>query len=253
MKRVAYLVAMLSLAPLVLSVLVSLTPAEYLDVPRGELSTRWYVEIWQTPIWREAFEHTLVVGLVTMLLSLGTGLAAAVALSRGRLPKPRLVEAGLLLPLLLPPVALAAGMLALVRLTPLWGTLAALVIAHTVVSTPVAYLVLRAGLDRVDPALEAAARGLGASPWRAFQHVTLPLMAPAVLAAGLFCLAISLNEITLTLFLATRDSETLPRLIWPHLRFALTPAAAAASGALLATTLPAVLVAGYVLRPRHVA
>jgi ABC-type spermidine/putrescine transport system permease subunit II len=110
--------------------------------------------------------------------------------------------------------------------------------------------VLRAALERIDQDLEIAARGLGAGPWRAFVHVTLPQLKPGLLAATLFCLAISLNEVTLTLFLATRDTETLPRIIWPHLRFAVTPLAAAASATLLLITLPAVLAAGWALRPR---
>ena len=155
------------------------------------------------------------------------------------------------MPLVLPGVALAAGMLAVVRHTPLWGGSLSLALAHAVLASPVAYVALRAALDRTDPHLEAAARGLGAGPWRAFLHVTLPQLKPALLAATLFCLAISLNEVTLTLFLATRDTETLPLLIWPHLRFAVTPLAAAASGTLLLATLPAVAAAGWVLRPRR--
>jgi ABC-type spermidine/putrescine transport system permease subunit II len=142
-------------------------------------------------------------------------------------------------------------MLAVVRLTPLWGTHVSLAIAHSVLAIPVAYLVLRGSLQQVDRNLEAAARGLGAGPWQVFRFVTLPLIAPAVLAATLFAVVISLNEITVTLFLATRYTETLPRVIWPNLRFAITPLAAAASVVLLVLTLPALIAAGWWLRPRR--
>ena len=74
---------------------------------------------------------------------------------------------------------------------------------------------------------------------------------PAVLAATLFVLVISLNEVTLTLFLATRYTETLPRVIWPNLRFAITPLVAAVSVILLALTLPALVAAGWWRRPRR--
>jgi ABC-type spermidine/putrescine transport system permease subunit II len=114
----------------------------------------------------------------------------------------------------------------------------------------VAYLVLRASIEKLDPNLEAAAQGLGANPRQVFRHVTLPLIAPGIFAAALFSLVISLNEVTLTLFLSTRYTETLPRVIWPNLRFAMTPLVAAASCVLLALTLPAVLLAAWWLRPR---
>ena len=71
-----------------------------------------------------------------------------------------------------------------------------------------------------------------------------------MLAGTLFALVISLNEITLTLFLATRYTETLPRVIWPNLRFAITPLVAAASVVLLILTLPALIAAAWWLRPR---
>jgi ABC-type spermidine/putrescine transport system permease subunit II len=153
--------------------------------------------------------------------------------------------------MVLPGVALAAGMLALVRLTPLWGTHLSIALAHSVLASPACYLVLRAALRQGDANLEAAARGLGAGSWQVFRLITLPLIMPAVLAGTLFALVISLNEITLTLFLATRYTETLPRVIWPHLRFAITPLVAAASMILLALTLPAIVAAGWWLRPRR--
>jgi ABC-type spermidine/putrescine transport system permease subunit II len=73
---------------------------------------------------------------------------------------------------------------------------------------------------------------------------------PGVAAAAIFSAVISLNEVTMTLFLATRETETLPRVIWPNLRFAVTPLVAAASVILLALTLPAAAVAGWWLGPR---
>jgi ABC-type spermidine/putrescine transport system permease subunit II len=177
------------------------------------------------------------------VLSVSVALATAAAMARRHFRGRTVLEAGLLAPMVLPGVALGVGMLAVFRLTPLWGSRLSLAMAHSTLAIPVAYLVLRGALRQVDPNLEAAARGLGAGPWRTFRFVTLPLAMPAVLAATLFGVVISLNEITVTLFLATRYTETLPRVIWPNLRFAITPLAAAASVVLLGLTLPAVIIA----------
>lgn len=251
MKWLSYGVLGLLLTPMVLSILVSFTPSRYLELPREEMTLRWYAQFFANPVWVQALGNSVMIAALTAVFSLTTALAAAMALVRRHLRWKTAFEGALLLPIVLPGVALAVGMLAVVRATPLWGNPVSLALAHSVLSVPVAYMVLRASLQQVDPNLEAAARGLGASPWQVFRFVTLPLMAPAVLAATLFALVISLNEITLTLFLATRNTQTLPRVIWPNLRFAISPLVAAASVVLLALTLPAVIAAGWWLRPRR--
>lgn len=251
MKWLAYLVVALLLAPLLFTILVSFTPSRYLELPRDEWTLQWYRQFFAGPGWVQALGNSVVIAGLTAGLSVTTALATAMALVRRHFRWKGVWEGALLLPMMLPGVALAVGMLAVVRLTFLWGTHLSLALAHSVLAIPVAYLVLRASLKQVDPNLEAAARGLGASAWQVFRLVTLPLVTPAVLAATLFALVISLNEITLTLFLATRYSETLPRVIWPNLRFAITPLVAAASVILLALTLPPLVVAGWWLRPRR--
>jgi putative spermidine/putrescine transport system permease protein len=251
MKWLTRAVLALLLTPLVLSFLVSFTPSRYLELPRGEWTIQWYRQFFEDPVWTQALANSLGIAALTAVLSVAIALAAALGMVRSQAGWKTAWEGALLLPLVLPGVALAVGMLAVVRVTPLWGSHLSLALAHSVLAAPVAYLVLRASLRQADPDLVAAARGLGAGPWQAFRYVTLPLVMPAVLAAALFAVVISLNEVTLTLFLATRYTETLPRVIWPNLRFAITPLVAAASGILLALTLPAVVAAGWWLRPRR--
>ena len=251
MKWLAYLVLGILLAPLFLSILVSFTPSRYLELPRDAWTWEWYKQFLQSPVWTQALRNSLVIAVMTSSLAVTTALATATALVHRHWRWKVAWESALLVPMVLPGVALAVGMLALVRLTTLWGSHLSLALAHSILAIPVCYLVLRASLRQVDPNLQAAARGLGAGPWRVFRFVTLPLIMPAVLAATLFALVISLNEITLTLFLATRYTETLPRVIWPNLRFAITPLVAAASVILLTLTLPALIAAGWWMRPRR--
>lgn len=250
MNLVAYALLAVLLSPLLLTVAVSFTPSRFIELPRGDVTLHWYREFFSNPVWTQALLNSLGIALVTAIISVFAALATAVAVTRHHFRGKAVWEAAVLLPMTLPAVALAVGMLAVVRLTPLWGHSLTIALAHSVMALPVAFLLLRASLKQVDRQLEEAARGLGAAPWRVFRFVTLPLVLPAVAAAALFALVISLNEITLTLFLATRDTETLPRVIWPNLRFALTPLVAAASVVLLVQTLSAVAAAGWWLRPR---
>lgn len=250
MRWVAYIALACLLTPMALSILVSFTPSRYLELPRGEWTLMWYRQFFEGPVWIQALRNSLVIAGFTAVISLVTAAATAMALVRSHFRWKGAWEGALLIPMVLPGIALAVGMLAVVRLTPLWGSHLSLALAHSVLAIPVAYLVLRASLTQVDPNLEAAAHGLGAGAWQVFRFITLPLIAPAIMAATLFALVISLNEITLTLFLATRYTETLPGVIWPNLRFAVTPLVAAASVILLALTLPALVAAGWWLRAR---
>jgi ABC-type spermidine/putrescine transport system permease subunit II len=251
MKRLAYLIVAAALAPLALSLLASFTPSRFLELPGGEWTLRWYREVLANPVWTRSVFNSLVIAALTTLISVPAALAAAVGLSRDAWRRKPLWETALLAPLALPAVAIAAGLLAIVRETPLWGSHMSMALAHSVVAMPVAYLALRASLERVDPQLEAAARGLGASRWQAFRHVTLPLIAPGLVAATLFAAVVSLNEVTLALFLATRDTSTLPVVIWPNLRFAMSPQTAAASGLLFLLSAPALAGAAWRLIGRR--
>jgi len=250
-KRLAYLIVAVSLAPLVLSLLVSFTPSRFLELPGDEWTLEWYRQVLANPVWTRALLNSFIVAALTTAISVPTALVAAVGLSRGEWRRKSFWETALLAPLALPAVAIAAGLLVVVRATPLWGSHLSLALAHSVIAMPVAYLALRASLERVDPQLETAARGLGANPWQAFRYVTLPLMAPGLIAATLFTVVVSLNEVTLTLFLATRDTSTLPVVIWPNLRFAISPQVAAASGLLFLFSAPALAGAAWRLIGRR--
>ena len=100
---------------------------------------------------------------------------------------------------------------------------------------------MRVSLEGLDPSLEEAARGMGASPWRTFREVILPLVAPSVLVGALFAFIISINEFIMALFLGSSETETLPRIIYPTLRYRLTPLVASASGVLMLLTVVVLL------------
>jgi len=141
------------------------------------------------------------------------------------------------MPLFVPAVVLGIGSLALHRSLGLWGTPLSLAIAHSLSAVPLVFLVLRAALAGIDPALEEAAATQGASPARIVWHITLPLVAPSVLVAFLFAFIVSVNEFVMALFLATPGTRTLPVVIWPQIRYLLTPVVAAASSVIIVVTL----------------
>lgn len=135
-----------------------------------------------------------------------------------------------------------------VRFLGLWGSLWSLGAGHGLWSLPVVFLVVRSALEEADPSLEEAARGLGAAPFFTFRRVTLPVILPAVLSGAAMGIVLSLNEFMIALFLATPDAETLPKVIWPNLRYTLTPQVAAASCVTMLLTLLGLVLTASLLR-----
>ncbi|NJO81274.1 MAG: ABC transporter permease subunit, partial [Cyanobacteria bacterium RM1_2_2] len=119
---------------------------------------------------------------------------------------------------------------------------------HSLWSMPVVFLVIQAALKDLDPDLEHAARGLGANAITTFRRITLPVIAPALLVGAIMAFIISLNEFVIALFLSTPAIETLPKVIWPNLRYTLTPLVAAASSVTMVLTLFGIAISVWLLR-----
>lgn len=247
----ALAVTVFLLAPFVLSLAVSLYPGGTigLPTPMTGVTLDWYRIVLADPLYRQGLVTSLAVGGLTAAVSVGLALPLAVAELRHRWV--RRVAALVVLPALVPVVVLGMQSLVAFELLGLRGTRLSLALAHTLWGLPLAYLVLRAAYRRLDPRLRDAARSLGAGPVRAAREVTLPLLAPALVVAGLLAFVASLNELVMSLFLAAGDLRTLPTVVWPQVRHAVRPDVAAASGLLLVLAVGASLAAAAVWRRRR--
>jgi len=181
---------------LVAAFLLTFVVAPLVRVALEPSSADWR-QVFATPRWQRAALNTLTTLLLSTASSLVLGAAYAFAVTRARVPGARLFSVVPLFLLLTPPfVSGLAFILLLGRRglltyhllgleTSIYG-LHGLWLAQTLSFFPVAYLVLRGAFSAVDPSLEQAARGLGAGRWSVLRTVTLPLVTPALLAAGLF-------------------------------------------------------------------
>jgi putrescine transport system permease protein len=106
-------------------------------------------------------------------------------------------------------------------------------LAHTTLTLCFVAVVVQARLVGVDRQLEEAARDLGATPLRAFLQVTLPLIAPAVLAGFLLAFTLSLDDLVLASFTSGPGATTLPMRIYGQVRLGVTPEINAASTILI--------------------
>jgi ABC-type spermidine/putrescine transport system permease subunit II len=247
--RVLALVFLLvMLVPLGYAIWMSFAPGELLEPPTRRWSLRWYRELLSSAKWTQALATTAAVAFLSVTISLTAGLSLAVAVARYHFRGQHLVAGAILLPLFIPATVLAMGMLPLVLILGLWESPLALAAGHSLISVPVVFLLLRGALSGVDPNLEWAARGLGASPWITFRRVTLPLILPSILGGAVVALILSVNEFTLSLFLSSPRYRTLPAALWPEARYKDTPVLAAASAITVLTTLAGLVLAAWLLR-----
>src|SRR5689334_23165934 len=127
----------------------------------------------------------------------------------------------LLLPLVVPYICLAVGLLILVQQVGAKPSLVAVVLGHCVIVLPFAILVIMPRLRSLDPSMNEAAQDLGASPLAALRLITLPLLAPALVSSGIICFVTSFDEFAIASFLAPSGQPTYPVFLYASAR---TPA-----------------------------
>ncbi|MFO1081536.1 MAG: ABC transporter permease [Reyranellaceae bacterium] len=214
--------------PLIVVFPISLSSAPYMQFPPPGLSWQWYERYLDDPQWLDATGRSLGVGAATAVLALALGVPLAFSLVRGRFAGRGLLDRLALAPVIVPTIVLSVGLYALFARLKLIGAWYGLVAAHTVLALPFVVLVMGAGLRDLDGALEQAAEGLGASRWRTLTRITLPLLRPSLVSAGLLAFITSFDELVVALFLAG-PNMTLPKKMFDNILMEIDPTIAAVS------------------------
>jgi spermidine/putrescine transport system permease protein len=219
-------------APLVVATLYAFNDGSRLTWPPTGLSLRWFAKVFEDDLFRSAFWTSLQAALVTAIGGSLIGAAAAVVFTRRRSRSSRLVEGLARMPVMLPPLFIGIGIVALMRLTSLSPSPLTIIAGHTIVVIPFVILIVTARLRTFEVELELAARDLGASPVEVIRRITLPLVAPAIFGAALVAFAFSFDEVLITNFTSGTQS-TVPIYILGRLRRLVDPSANAVAVILL--------------------
>ena len=222
--------------PLAIVVLFSFHRTGAVSFPFTGFSLRWYRETLGDEIFRNTLWNSTVVAISVSVFTLAIGTAAAYGLTRctPRLRAPLTLL--FFLPITLPGLFIGIALLVYFARFDVQLSLTTVAIGHFVYVFPYFLLVAKAALDRLDPALEEAAADLGASPWRIFRKVTLPLVWPVLAGATALAFALSFDEFIITFFIIGPDS-TLPMFMYSRLHRTVDPSINVVSTLLLAVTL----------------
>ncbi|WP_026379787.1 ABC transporter permease [Afifella pfennigii] len=199
--------------PLVSVGFASVSRARYLSFPIKRYSTEWYARALESPTVADLVTTSLKVAIIVTIVSMVIGFFGALAFARYHWRYRGTFQKLILLPIFFPQTVLGLALLMWfnsVGIIPTWKTA---VVAHLVWIAPIATLIIAIRAYSFDPALEEAARDMGASTFLILREITLPLLMPGIVAAGLFAFLLSWGNFPLSLFTTGADS-TLPEWLY---------------------------------------
>lgn len=225
------------LAPLVVVVLVSFTDKGFISMPFDGASWRWYEAILKDDSFIDAFMRSLTLGFTAATLATILAVPAGMAIAWHRFPGREAVLGLLLSPLMVPHVVLGIALLRFFTIIDASGTIWGLTAAHTVIVLPYVLRLVVAAATGFDRSITQAAQSLGASGWTIFRRIELPLMVPGVAGGWLIAFINSFDELTMSIFVASARTETLPVKMYNHIANTIDPLLASVSTVLIALTL----------------
>ena len=227
-------------APIAIVVLFSFNKTASLTFPFHGWSLRWYRAVFSSPLYRDAIVASLRVALITVLVVVVVGTLAGIGVTRHDFRGRGLVRFFMLFPAALPGLFLGIALLSFFVQTKVSLSLWTVTVGHLVYVVPYFFLVVVSRLQRFDYLLEEAARDLGAGPFATFRRVTLPLIAPSLIAGALVVFSLSWDEVFITFF-TIGAQNTLPLVIYSTVKQSVDPSVNAISTLLLAGSLVFVL------------
>lgn len=190
----------------------------------GGWSLRWYREFFGDRAMIEASWMSLRVAVASATIATLIGTLAAVALARGERFRGRMLFSGMLYaPLVMPEVITGLSLLLLFVALNAERGFWTVTIAHTTLTMCFVAVVVQSRLGSLDRSLEEAAMDLGCAPVRAFLSVTLPLIAPAIVAGWMLAFTLSLDDLVIASFTTGPGSATLPIRIYSEVRLGVKP------------------------------
>jgi len=238
----ATIVALFLIAPMAIIVPMSFSTAVSFEFPPPGYWLGYYVRYFHSTTWLSATANSFIIAFGSMVLTMLVALPTAFGYVRYKFRGKSAMNLVIMLPLIVPGVVSALGYYGFLSRLHLVGTYLGVIIAHSVLSIPVAFLVISASLKGFDRNLERAANSAGAGPLRTFLWVTLPVLRPGILVGALFAFLHSFNEAVVAIFIAGRDASTLPKKMFESIRLESDPVIAVVSTLLTGAVLAGVVV-----------
>jgi putative spermidine/putrescine transport system permease protein len=224
------------LAPLAVVVAVSFTDKGYISLPTDGLSLRWFHALWQQDDLIDALWLSIRLGFVSASIAVALAVPASLALTRHRFRGRGALAGFFMSPLMIPYVVLGVAFLRFFTLAGLTGSFFWLALIHVIVVLPYALRLILAAATGLDRDGERAALSLGAGRFTAFRRIVLPLLLPGIAGGWILAFIQSFDELTMTVFVATPGTTTLPVAMYNQIAQTIDPLVASVSTVLIVGT-----------------
>lgn len=198
------------LAPLLVVLVISFSSNTFLSFPPQGFSLRWYQELPHEAVFVAGLRISLISASAVTLIVLAMGVPAALAISRYDVRGKGLITGLFLSPLIVPTIVLALGLVLVLEPAGWTNTYKGIVVGHLSITVPYVVRTTLISLRTRDTSCEDAARVLGANGWTAFRRITLPIIAPGIMAGAVMAFIVSFDEAVISLFVAQSGRRTLP-------------------------------------------
>jgi spermidine/putrescine transport system permease protein len=196
---------------------------------KGRLNLRWqgftltwYRDLFSIPALTTALRNSLVIAVISTAVVTALGTMLGLALGRYRFRGKGVFDLVIFSSISAPELVLGASLLSLFITLQFARGFVTILIAHILFSLAFVAVTVRARVLGLDPTLEEAAQDLGADPWTTFRKITLPLLAPGIVAGALLAFALSIDDYVVTSFV-NGQVETFPIWVYGATRIGVPP------------------------------
>lgn len=231
-----------TLAPLVVVGAVAFTDQGYISLPTNGLSLRWFKAILEATEIQNAFWLSGQLALASASIAIILAVPAALAITRFRFPGREVLRTFFMSPLMIPHVVLGAAFLRFFNLSGLSGSFFWLMLTHVVCIMPYALRMVLAAATGMSREIENAGASLGASRTTVFFRITVPLLMAGIAGGWMLSFIQSFDELTMTIFVATPGTITLPVAMYNHIAQTIDPLVTSVATVLIMGTLVSMIV-----------
>jgi putative spermidine/putrescine transport system permease protein len=223
------LVYLFLILPVFVIVLSAFSPKEYPEFPPTGFSFRWFTAFLGNPDWNESLWISIMLLVIVTIITVVLGTLAAYGIARLDFRGKQALQSFMLSPLMIPQIVLGIALLYVFTSMGIVGTMTGLIIGHIIVAFPYVIRSVGVSVSNLNPKLELASMSLGAGPLQTFFRVTLPLIKPGIVAGAVFTAVTSFGEVSISLFVSSPSTVTVPVRIFNYIEQTYDPAVNAVS------------------------
>ncbi|MEL7656320.1 MAG: ABC transporter permease [Bacillota bacterium] len=242
----ALLALMFLYTPIIVLMVMGFNESRYNTLP-FKFSLEWYAALSQNQILIDAAINSLLLAFITALICVVLATLFVLGMKTLSRSMEGLFRSLIMMPMSIPWLILALSMLLFIRFLDMDKNMFFVVAGHVVISLPYAMLALQARIQALDPSLEEMSSSLGANSFVTFRRITMPALAPAIVAGGFLSFMISFDNFAISYFLMPAGTSTLPIEIQSSIKFGFTPEINAISTVIIGVSLICLAIVGVIM------